>query len=123
MHLLGLSFLSLVASLVGSATRLLAAPAPVGSVVPDPGFGLFRNLFPLVFVGGLIWLISRRVGKSTVMVFRHPTNGYEERVTNPFLWTMLFGPIYLASKGAWPYAILSLLCPPLWVFVFPFMAG
>jgi Protein of unknown function (DUF2628) len=43
--------------------------------------------------------------------FQNPGNGYIEKATGPFtwLWAFLFGPIYLAYKGAWPHVLVYVL--------------
>ncbi len=43
------------------------------------------------------------------MRFKNPANNYEEAVTVPFLWTILFGFIYFAAKGVWTHAAVSLI--------------
>jgi hypothetical protein len=60
------------------------------------------------------------------MYFRNPSNGYIEHVSVPFLWTMLFGPLYFAVRGVWGHAIISFFLAVLtvglsWLF-YPFAA-
>lgn len=60
------------------------------------------------------------------MYFQNPNNGYIEQVSLPFLWTLLFGPIYFAVKGVWTHAVVSFLLAGItagisWLF-YPFFA-
>jgi hypothetical protein len=48
-----------------------------------------------------------RPKKASSMTFENPANGYTETVSNPGLWTFLFGGFYLASKGAWAQALCA----------------
>src|SRR5262245_65720470 len=43
--------------------------------------------------------------------FENPVNGYVEKATGSWtwLWAFLFGPFYLAYKGAWPHVLVYLL--------------
>jgi hypothetical protein len=41
--------------------------------------------------------------------FRNPANGYEEDVGMPWLWCLLFGCIYFATRGIWTHALAALL--------------
>src|SRR6266478_708588 len=41
------------------------------------------------------------------MRFQNSSNFYVEQVSLPFLWTLLFGPLYFAVKGVWTHAIVS----------------
>src|SRR5690349_7130969 len=59
--------------------------------------------------------------------FRNPSNGYEEKVGEAWLWSLLLGPIYFAAKGIWFHAVLSLLLAIVtsgisW-FIYPFFAN
>ena len=60
------------------------------------------------------------------MYFQNPANGYIERVNLPFLWTLLFGPIYFAVRGVWTHAVVSfflaMLTAGLSWLVYPFFA-
>ena len=40
------------------------------------------------------------------MRFRNPANGYVEEISEPKLWTLLFGAWYLMFKGIWMHAIM-----------------
>ena len=60
------------------------------------------------------------------MQFAHPLNHHVVRVRTPWLWTFLFGPLYLAFHEAWGHAIVSFVvaCATVglsWV-VYPFFA-
>jgi hypothetical protein len=44
-----------------------------------------------------------------MMQFSHPLNQHTVRVRAPRLWTLLFGPLYLAYQGAWSQALISTL--------------
>jgi len=62
-----------------------------------------------------------------VSCFRNPSNGYEENVGQPWLWCLLLGPIYFASKGIWFHAATALLLAIVtggvsW-FIYPFFAN
>ena len=41
------------------------------------------------------------------MKFRNLQNGFEEEVSCPGLWCLIFGALYLAVKGAWGHALAS----------------
>lgn len=60
------------------------------------------------------------------MAYENPANGYREMPTTPWLWTLLFGSFYFASKGIWFHAILSFVLAfgtlGLSWFVYPFFA-
>lgn len=43
------------------------------------------------------------------MIFKNKQNGYEEISPCPWLWTLLFGWLYFAYKGAWGAAVLWLI--------------
>ncbi len=53
-------------------------------------------------------------------------NGYEEQIRFAWLWSLLFGFLYFAVKGAWGYCLLTLVlavCTAgLSWFVVPFFA-
>lgn len=60
------------------------------------------------------------------MRFQNPANGYEEEVSNAFLWALLFGPLYFVVRGVWTHAAAALLLIPVtagvsWL-VYPFLA-
>lgn len=64
----------------------------------------------------------------TDRVFENPQNGYRETVSDmAWLWTLLFGGIYLAICGLWGHFFImvgililtGLLFPPLYMFVVP----
>lgn len=44
-----------------------------------------------------------------MMRFAHPLNQHVVTVKAPRFWTFLFGPLYLASHGAWGQALISLI--------------
>ena len=59
--------------------------------------------------------------------FRNPSNGYEEKVGEAWLWCLLLGPVYFAAKGIWFHAATSLLLAIAtggisW-FIYPFFAN
>lgn len=59
--------------------------------------------------------------------YRNPQNGYTESVSNwAFLWTLLFGSLYFAVKGAWAHvfvsAILAILTVGISWLIYPFFA-
>lgn len=42
--------------------------------------------------------------------FENPQNGYRESVTfGPFVWALLFGPLYYMIRGIWSHAIVLLI--------------
>lgn len=43
--------------------------------------------------------------------FVNPTNGYSEGTGFAWLWTLLFGPFYLAVKGLWGHALVLVFFP------------
>jgi hypothetical protein len=60
------------------------------------------------------------------MQFAHPLNRYVVKVRVPWLWTLVFGPLYLAFHEAWGQALISFVvaCATVglsWV-VYPFFA-
>lgn len=61
------------------------------------------------------------------MRYLNPINGYAEDSSLPFLWCLLFGPLYFLAKGIWLHAVASLvlaLCTAgmSWL-IYPFAAG
>ena len=61
-----------------------------------------------------------------MMQFSHPLNQHTVTVRAPRLWTLLFGPLYLAYQGAWAQALISTVAVVLtgglaWL-VYPFFA-
>lgn len=40
------------------------------------------------------------------MRFENPANGYVETCTAPFLWALIFGPLYFVLKGVWRHVVL-----------------
>jgi hypothetical protein len=40
------------------------------------------------------------------MQFENPANGYVETCRVPFLWALIFGPLYFVLKGVWRHVIL-----------------
>lgn len=61
------------------------------------------------------------------MKFQNTTNGYEEKISNyTWLWVLLFGFFYFATKGIWRHAVVSLvLAIPTFGFswvIYPFFA-
>lgn len=61
------------------------------------------------------------------MRFKNPANNYVEELTAPWLWTLLFGPLYFASRGVWSHALISLVLALLtagvsWL-IYPFFAS
>jgi hypothetical protein len=60
------------------------------------------------------------------MYFKNPSNGYVEESSTPWLWALLFGPIYFAIKGAWAHVLISLVLVFLTygvsIFIYPFFA-
>lgn len=61
------------------------------------------------------------------MYFQNSANGYIEKVSLPFLWTLLFGPLYFAVMGVWTHAIVSFFLAFLTVgiswLIYPFAAS
>lgn len=45
---------------------------------------------------------------SAIIRFRNPSNGYDEEVSTPWIWCLLFGCIYFAVKGIWTHAVAAL---------------
>lgn len=61
------------------------------------------------------------------LIFENPANGYQEEVSLPWLWALLFGGFYFAVKGIWTHASVGLGLAFLtfgisWV-VYPFFAS
>jgi hypothetical protein len=51
---------------------------------------------------------SAGLTKHVPRVFEHPANGYREQIDNSVIgWTLVIGPIYLALKGLWTFAIIQ----------------
>ena len=61
-----------------------------------------------------------------MMRFAHPLNQHVVTVKAARSWTLLFGPLYLASHGAWAQALISLVVAVFTVgiswLVYPFFA-
>ena len=61
------------------------------------------------------------------MKFINPVNGYIEEATAPWLWTLLFGPIYFAVKGIWTHfaagILLGLVTYGISWLIYPFFAN
>jgi hypothetical protein len=49
--------------------------------------------------------------------FQNPANGYVAKATDglTWLWALLFGPFYMAYKGAWPHAIVYVIGSVLYI--------
>ena len=63
---------------------------------------------------------------SNMLQFAHPMNDHVVKVRAPWLWTLLFGPLYLAFHEAWGPALISfvVMCATVglsWI-VYPFFA-
>ena len=43
------------------------------------------------------------------MRFKNPVNNYEETVSAPWVWCILFGPLYFAVEGAWAHFFVSII--------------
>ena len=61
------------------------------------------------------------------MKFKNTANNYVEETSLPFVWTLLFGSLYLLVKGLWGHAIISFILA-LFTFgiswlIYPFIAG
>jgi len=59
-------------------------------------------------------------------IYKNPSNGYEETITDAGLLCLLFGPLYFAAKGVWTQAVVSLILAIVtfglsWI-VYPFLA-
>jgi hypothetical protein len=58
--------------------------------------------------------------------FQNPSNGYIEEVSQPFLWTLLFGPLYFAVRGVWTHAAAAFFLAIVTAFIswliYPFFA-
>lgn len=87
-------------------------------------WGLVFVIMPMVVTAGMIWLMVKalRYGIKYPARFRNPANGYVETIALPFLWSLLFGVFYYASKGLWFAAIISILLFPIGWLVLPFLA-
>lgn len=48
-------------------------------------------------------------GLFTAVTFVDPQTSRTERIALAWLWTLLFGPVYFAYKGAWFHAVASLV--------------
>jgi hypothetical protein len=61
-----------------------------------------------------------------MMQFTHPLNQHRATVRAPRFWTLLFGPLYFASHGAWGQALISFVMAVCTVgvswLVYPFFA-
>jgi peptidoglycan biosynthesis protein MviN/MurJ (putative lipid II flippase) len=61
------------------------------------------------------------------MVFRDVTTGYIEEASCPWLWVLLFGPLYFALKGIWSHVFISIVVAVLTsgfsTLVYPFFAN
>jgi len=60
------------------------------------------------------------------MKFKNPSNGHIEYADKAWLWTLLFGGLYFASKGIWSHAVIGLVLAIFtygvsW-FIYPFFA-
>ena len=40
------------------------------------------------------------------MRFQNPANGYVDNCSVPFLWALIFGPLYFVLKGIWRHVVL-----------------
>ena len=60
------------------------------------------------------------------MYFKNTKNGYIERSRYPWLWCLLFGPLYLLHKGAVAWTLIYLIAAAatfsLSIYIFPFFA-
>lgn len=60
------------------------------------------------------------------LAFQNPQNGHIEEAPRPGLWSLLFGPLYFAYKGAWAGFLIAfaagLLTFGISHFVVPFFA-
>jgi peptidoglycan biosynthesis protein MviN/MurJ (putative lipid II flippase) len=43
------------------------------------------------------------------MVFKHLSTERIESASCPWLWTLLFGPLYFALKGVWSHVFISIV--------------
>lgn len=61
------------------------------------------------------------------MTFEHPANRHTVRINAPWLWTLLFGPLYFAAHGVWSHVLISFVCAIVTVglswLVYPLFAG
>jgi hypothetical protein len=62
------------------------------------------------------------------MTFKNPANGHTEAVPGlAWLWTLLFGFIYLAIRGVWTHAVaglvLALMTAGISWLIYPFFAS
>lgn len=61
------------------------------------------------------------------MTYMNPTNRYIETANYPWLWCLLFGPFYFASKGCWFHAVLACVLAPLTfgisILIYPCLAA
>jgi hypothetical protein len=61
------------------------------------------------------------------MTFVNPENGYSETAHCPWLWCLLFGPLYLLAKGCYGWAIIAFIAAVSTAgfshLVMPFFAG
>lgn len=61
------------------------------------------------------------------MRFKHPTSGWEEKISNHcWLWALLFGPFYFAYMRMWMYLCIYLVLAAatggVSTFIYPFFA-
>lgn len=80
------------------------------------GLSIWHWVVIAVTVLAIVALIVRAIkggsappAAAGAMRFKNPANGYEETVSRPFLWALLFGPIYFAVKGVWLHAVIALV--------------
>jgi len=62
------------------------------------------------------------------MTFKNPANGHTETIPGlAWLWTLLFGFIYLAIRGVWThvvaYVFLAVMTAGISWFIYPFFAS
>ncbi len=62
------------------------------------------------------------------MTFKNPANGHAETIPGlAWLWTLLFGFIYLAIRGVWThvvaYVFLAVMTAGISWFIYPFFAN
>ena len=79
---------------------------PRGASVSFGRQGTFLNVSPLPGSGIRVRQRLNKRAKPAPAPVRQPG---VERNSVPFLWCLLFGPIYFAAKGVWLHAVIALI--------------
>jgi hypothetical protein len=82
---------------------------PRGASVSFGRRGTFLNVSPLPGSGIRVRQRLRKRAKPAESAPAPVRQAEVERNSVPFLWCLLFGPIYFAAKGVWLHAVIALL--------------